>query len=102
MRGSNGYTVIERNGIRIAVIGMTTPGISSWNPGFLKGCRVTAPIDETRKILDELNGNYDMLVGVYHMGPDDQYGFPHSGVTEICEAFPGFDLVIVSRDKEIV
>lgn len=99
---ADGYTVIERNGIRIAVIGMTTPGISSWNPGILKGCRVTAPIDETRKILDELNGNYDMLVGVYHMGPDDQYGFPHSGVTEICEAFPGFDFVIAAHTHKLL
>ena len=49
---------------------------------------------ETRKIIDEIEGRYDVLVGVFHMGLTSEYGEPNSGVTDILNACPEFDVMI--------
>ena len=46
------------------MIGMVTPNITLWDAENLKNCTVTDPLAETRTILDEIEGQYDLLVGV--------------------------------------
>lgn len=65
---ADGYAIVDLNGVRVAVIGMVTPLIERWNGTNLAGCTVTDPLEETRRILDEIQGQYDVLVGVFHMG----------------------------------
>ena len=35
---ADGYTILEQNGVRIAVIGMVTPNIARWDASNLQGC----------------------------------------------------------------
>ena len=93
-----GYTILERCGIRIALIGMVTHNISRWDAKNLAGCKVTDMLEETRKIIDSIQGSYDVLIGVYHAGIDNEYFTPNTGVTDICNACPEFDLVISSHE----
>jgi len=65
---ADGYTIIEKNGLRVGVIGMVTPNITHWDEINLVGCTVADPVEETRRIIDEIKGETDLLIGVMHMG----------------------------------
>ena len=49
----------------------------------LANCTVTDPLEETRRIIDGIQGQYDVLLGVFHMGIANEYGVTNSGVTDI-------------------
>ena len=48
------YTIIEKSGVKVGIIGMVTPNITKWDSVNLKDCTVTDPVEETRKVIDEL------------------------------------------------
>ena len=93
-RIADGCTVLTVDGVRVAVIGMVTPNIARWDAANLQGCKVTDPLEETRAIIDEIQGSYDVLVGVFHMGIDNEYEVPDSGVADILKQCPEFDVMI--------
>lgn len=95
---ADGYTIIDKDGVRVAVIGMVTPNIVRWDSVNLADCEVTDPLEETRKIIEEIEGQYDVLVGVFHMGFENEYGVANSGVTDICNACPEFDVMVSSHE----
>ena len=43
-----------------------------------------------------------MLVGVFHMGIDNAYGVPASGVTDILNACPEFDVMVSSHEHSLI
>ena len=92
------YTIFDVDGVRVAVIGMVTPSIVRSDAVNLADCTVTDPLEETRKDIDELEGQYDVLVGVYHMGIENEYGIANSGVTDICNACPEFDVMLSAHE----
>ncbi len=91
---ADGYTIIEKNGLRVAVIGMVTPGIMRWDKENLKGYTATDALEETRSIIDSINGKYDVLIGVYHMGLGRDFNIENSSVSDILRSCPEFDLMI--------
>ena len=99
---ADGYTIIDKNGIRVAVIGMVTPNITRWDSVNLADCEVTDPLEETRKIIDSIKGQYDVLVGVFHMGIEDEYDVPNSGVEDILKECPEFDVMLASHAHSLV
>ena len=99
---ADGYTILNKNGIRVALIGMVTQNIVKWNPRNLQNCTVTDPLDETRRIIDKIEGQYDVLIGVFHLGLENELTVPNSGVTDICNACPEFDVMISSHEHKLV
>ena len=99
---ADGYTILERDGVRIAVIGMVTPNIARWDASHLAGCAVTDPLEETRRIIDSIRGRYDVLVGVFHMGIENEYNLPNSGVTDILNACPEFDVMVSAHEHVLI
>lgn len=95
---ADGYTIIEKDGIRFAIIGMVTPNITRWDNVNLADCTVTDPLEETRKIIEAIDGQYDVLIGDFHMGIENEYGVANSGVTDICNACPEFDVMLSSHE----
>ena len=95
---ADGYHIFDVDGVRVAVIGMVTPNITRWDEANLANCTVTDPLEETRKIIDAIQGQYDVLVGVFHMAINNEYGTPNSGVTDILNACPEFDVMVSSHD----
>ena len=95
---ADGYTIIEKDGVRVAIIGMVTQNITRWDVVNLEKCTVTDPLEETRKIIDAIQGQYDVLVGVFHMGIKNEYGVANSGVTDILNACPEFDVMVSSHE----
>ena len=99
---ADGYALFDVGGVRVAVIGMVTLNIARTDADNLRDCTVTDPLAETRAVIDRLDGQYDVLVGVFHMGVDDEYGVPDSGVADILDACPEFDVMVSSHEHRLI
>jgi 2',3'-cyclic-nucleotide 2'-phosphodiesterase/3'-nucleotidase len=94
----DGYTILDVDGIKVAVIGMIPPFVPVWEastPSHFKGLEFRSVVEETRKALDELEGKYDVLIGAYHIGPDGESGY--EGVVEVANEFPQFDAILAGH-----
>jgi len=98
------YTIIEKEGVKIGLIGMTTPLITEFEKGtdHLKGLVVKDPVEETKKAVQELKGKVDVMVGVLHMGLDNENGKPHTGVTDIANANPELAAIFAGHMHKLV
>lgn len=96
------YTVIERGGVKIGLIGMVTPNITKWDSVNLQGCTVTDPVEKTKKAIAELEGKTDLLIAVTHMGEDNEYDVPDSGVTDLAEMCPELDVILAAHEHKLV
>ena len=56
------------------------------------------PVVETRKIVDKIGGDVDLLIAVMHMGMDNKYGVKDSDASDLADACPELDLIIASHD----
>ena len=89
------YQLFNIEGVRVAVIGMVPPHIPMWEaaaPSHFKGLEFEDPIDAARKTIDSLKGQYDVLIGAFHLSRTGEYG-SNSGVIEIAKQIPEFDLI---------
>ena len=97
------YKVLERDGVRIAVLGLITPSIPSWLPEQLwSGLRFEDMEESARKwvkIIKEKE-NPDVLVGLFHAGPEGNVldKTIENGSRLVAENVPGFDVVFMGHD----
>ncbi|WP_366292275.1 5'-nucleotidase C-terminal domain-containing protein [Paenibacillus sp. AN1007] len=98
------YTIIERDGIKVGVIGMNTPMITEFEKGtdHLDGVIVKDPVEETRKAIAELKGKVDVMVGLMHMGLDNENGNPGTGVTDIANANPELAAIFAGHMHQLI
>lgn len=99
---ADGYTIIDKNGIKVGVIGMVTPNITRWDSTNLEGWTVTDPAEETQRILDEIKDETDVQIAVMHMGMENEYDVKNSGVTDLANACPDLDLIVASHAHQMV
>lgn len=92
------YTVIERSGVKVGIIGMVTPNIKRWDSVNLEGYKVTNPIDETKKAIAELKKqNVDVIIAAEHMGETGEYNEPGSGAIDVLSQCPEIDAFIAGH-----
>lgn len=83
------YTIVNKGGVKVGIIGMVTPNITKWDSVNLKGYKVTNPVDETKAAIAELKKeNVDIIVAVDHIGENQEYGTEGSSAIEILEQCP--------------
>ncbi len=104
------YTVIERKGVRIAILGMITPAIPKWLPqsvwpnltfdDMVETAREWAP-----RILKKEKP--DLLIGLFHSGFDYNLGggnentpFNENASQLVARRVPGFDLIFMGHDHK--
>jgi 2',3'-cyclic-nucleotide 2'-phosphodiesterase / 3'-nucleotidase len=90
------YLVKTIGGIRIVVIGVTTPAVPMWEkPENLGTYRFGSPIDAVRKAIAELRAKErpDLIVVAAHtgLGPDE---FSENVVAELAEKVEGIDAIV--------
>lgn len=99
------YVVFNREGVKIAVLGMITPAIPSWlSENLWAGLRFDDMITTAAhwvKVIQEKE-KPDVLIGVFHAG---KAGNMLGNVVEnpslmIAEQIPGFDVVMIGHDHE--
>ncbi len=98
-RLADAYRIVERDGLKIAIIGMVTPHITKWDGPNLKGYTVNNPITETQKAIAEIkkNGGADLFVAVLHMGQNSEYGNGDSA-KEVAIANPEISAIVCGHE----
>lgn len=97
------YYIIEKEGVKIAILGMITPAIPSWLPEQLwSGLHFEDMEDCARKwvkIIREKE-NPDILVGLFHAGPEGNKldDVVENGSGNVAKNVPGFDVVFMGHD----
>ena len=92
------------NGLRVGLIGIVTPWINRWEkPENLSGLTVSDPLEAASRAAAALEGQVDVLVGIYHGGieRDLSSGRLLSDTDEniacrLCEEIP-FDLLLTGH-----
>lgn len=97
------YQIFTLGGIRIAVIGLTTPGIPAWSRPFLIGdVWVRDSVETLREILPELRGQVELLIVAAHqglkMGGDDFANQLHA----VSQSFPEIDVLLGGHSHQTV
>ena len=100
------YTVIERDGIKIAVLGMLTEAIPAWLPeNIWSGLRFEPVSESAPKWLEIIREKEspDIMVGLFHSGRD--YSRTTDGMMEnsalwVGENVPGFDIIFFGHDHQ--
>ncbi|MBU3143532.1 5'-nucleotidase C-terminal domain-containing protein [Clostridium sp. CF012] len=90
------YKIIEKDGVKIAIIGMVTPHITKWDGPNLIGYTVTNPVVETRKVVDELKGKVDVMIATIHAGENTEYGNGDSA-RELAKACPELTAIVAGH-----
>ena len=103
------YTIIERDGLRIAVLGMITPYIPKWLPQNLyEGVRFEDMVQTAKKWIPIIQQQEqpDLIVGLFHAGVDETY----SGDSEelgnenasklVGQQVDGFDIIFSGHDHQ--
>lgn len=104
------YTVIHRNGLKIAVLGMTTPGIPKWLPKHLwEGIEFKDMVETARLWVPRIQAaeQPDLLIGLFHAGFDYEYGGETAETPRnenasmlVARQVDGFDLIIMGHDHQ--
>lgn len=98
------YVMIEREGVKIAVLGMITPAIPMWLPEILwSGLRFEDMEECAQKWMKiiQTKEKPDIVVGVFHAGKESvrQVDFYNEDATlDIASKVPGFDVLLIGHD----
>lgn len=98
------YEIIEREGIKIAVLGMITPAIPTWLPETLWKGLYFADMEQTARkwmpIIQEKE-KPDIIIGLFHAGKEARTvagKYREDASAEIAERIPGFDIIMMGHD----
>lgn len=86
------YKSYDFNGVKVAVIGLSTPEIAyKTNPFNVKDVAFTDPIAAAQELMPKLRASHDVVIGLTHIGLDKS-----SVVTteQLVKEVPGFDIII--------
>ncbi|PKL25994.1 MAG: bifunctional metallophosphatase/5'-nucleotidase [Spirochaetae bacterium HGW-Spirochaetae-3] len=102
------YAIITRQGVKIAVLGLTEPKITEQLPNaFWSGMDVLDMVETAKKWVPIIQAKEkpDMLIGLFHAGVDYTYGGQtadtpsnESASQLVVERVAGFDFIFVGHD----
>ena len=107
----NPFTIIEKNGIRVAVLGLITPSIPDFLPPELYSGIEFRDMLETAKFYMPviLKEKPDVVIGLFHSGwdyRDDQAQEgshnDENGTSAVAFNVPGFDLIMCGHNHNVV
>lgn len=98
------YTIINRNGVKIAVLGLITPAIPNWlTEDIWKGLR----FENMRKTAEHWMNiirqkeNPDVVIGLFHSGKQggiQTAQYDENATMDIARHVPGFDVIFYGHD----
>jgi 2',3'-cyclic-nucleotide 2'-phosphodiesterase/3'-nucleotidase len=104
------YTVIKRDGVKIAVLGMITPGIPKWLPNSIwEGIEFRDMVETAEYWIREIRNreNPHLILGLFHSGYDyeregedvNTHGNENASLL-VARNVPGFDAVFIGHDHD--
>lgn len=104
------YTVLNKSGIKIAVLGLITPAVPNWLPEELwSGMEFEDMVVSAKKWVPHIleNEKPDLMVGLFHAGFEYDYGNQNYDTYKnenasviVAEQVPGFDIIFVGHDHK--
>ncbi len=98
------YKVMERDGVKIVVLGMITPAIPVWlSENLWQGLRFDDMEDTARKWMKIIREkeNPDLVIGMFHAGQDALLmggKYRENASADVARNIPGFDIVLMGHD----
>lgn len=98
------YAVFKRDGVKIAVIGLITPGVPSWlSEQLWSGLRFDDAVESARKWIAVVKKQEkpDVIVGLFHTGISDRSltnGSVNDATLDIARTVPDFDVIFYGHD----
>lgn len=105
------YTIIEKKGITIAVLGLITPAVPTWLPPELySGIEFRDMLETAKKYMPQiLREKPDVVVGLFHSGWDepnnteqDGSHFDENGSSSVAWNVPGFDVILCGHNHNVI
>ena len=104
------YAIINRQGVKIAVIGLITPSIPNWLPEKLwPGMYFDDMVKTAQKVvkITQERDHPDLIIGLFHAGVDATYGGGSADEDRnenasllVAQRVPGFDIVFAGHDHK--
>jgi 2',3'-cyclic-nucleotide 2'-phosphodiesterase/3'-nucleotidase len=102
------YKIVERQGVKIAVLGLITPAIPNWLPhNIWSGMHFEDMVESARywqKYIEE-NESPDLMIGLLHSGTDATFGGANpddpkneNAAVLVAGKVPGFDVIFAGHD----
>lgn len=98
------YTILEREGVKIAILGMLTPAIPYWlNESIWNGLQFEEMVTSAQYWIDRLQKEEkpDVIVGLFHSGWNEGIHDPaysENACEQIAKTVPGFDVIFFGHD----
>lgn len=98
------YKIIERDGVKIAILGLVTPAIPAWLPERLwEGLRFEDMETTARKWIPVIKEKEkaDLVIGLFHSGKNSNQvagKYNENASTDVARNVPGFDIVMFGHD----
>ena len=103
-RWIDAYHIFDVDGVKVAVFGIDAPHIPQWekaDPAHYDNMTFTSPMEETGKILKELDGRADVVIGSIHYGLEGEYGT--EGVRALAETYGDrIDALLIGHAHAVV
>jgi 2',3'-cyclic-nucleotide 2'-phosphodiesterase (5'-nucleotidase family) len=74
------WRVVQRQGVRIAITGLTTPGTMVWDRDQLGRARVAPILPAAAPVLEAMRRDADVMVALVHSGLDGRASYDTTGV----------------------
>jgi len=104
------YTIIKRSGLKVAILGLITPGIPSWLPRNLwPNMRFDDMVESATYWVQQIQEKEkpDVLVGLFHSGYNSSYGganaetpLNENASLLVARKVPGFDVIFIGHDHD--
>jgi 2',3'-cyclic-nucleotide 2'-phosphodiesterase/3'-nucleotidase len=104
------FEIIESGGLKVAVIGLITPGVPGWLPEILySGIEFEDMVESAAKWMPVVQLEQpDIIIGLFHAGWDEEYGPGVAGSYKnenaslsVAREVPGFDIVFIGHDHDV-
>ncbi len=100
------YTIIERHGVRVAILGLTTTAIPYWlSRSLWKGLTFQDPLESAKYWVEHLRNHEeaDLIIGLFHSGLSGgiDRGINIENFTErVAKQVKGLDLILFGHDHK--
>ena len=98
------YIILNREGVKVAVLGMLTPAIPNWlTENLWSGMKFENMVTSAKKWMKYIQENEkpDVVIGIFHSGKEGGIQTPEydeDASFKVAKEVPGFDLVLFGHD----
>lgn len=105
------YTIIEKNGLKVAILGLITPAVPQWLPPELySGIEFRDMLETAKLYMPEIvREKPDLIIGMFHSGWDDRDDpsnagshYDENGTSSVARNVPGFDIILCGHNHNVV